>query len=705
MAIKIKKSHKGLLHKNLGVPQDEKIPASKLKIKESDSSAVKKRKVFAQNAKKWHHPNGGFIKYEGGGNNNISGANESGMGTSGLSQDWGNAQTANQSKGLSRGAQTGISMASSFAQSTPQITATFKNPNADAGDKTGVTLNAAADAGIGAIPGFGAFYGAARGATSMGQNAMPGTTYYDKKTGKNIEIKDKPGYRALNHILEPDHSKMISDFSNAARVKDPKDKAAYVGMGFWNLMGAGNIVEPIMNATGKSMYDGLRDLRKPSMIGIEQENSKFPVVNPNMPQDTTQMAANGGFGGSKTNTSTHLLEKYKVLPHSQLNPNFANAHLDGKPIQLEKNETIFRAANGGDYAFSPNIKADSGKTIAEESIAREKLHSKPYYDKVAQDTLKLSLNNLVKENETKRIAKESKGLPKAAWGEFGPNIDNSTTNYKQAPQVPQWTQGQESQTTVPQIRGTEWDDNTVSVNPNVYTEYFKNDNNLNPNNYPLQNKYKPDLTIKTNSKTPIKTENNLTTGDYLQLAGQLPALGYNAAMAFKKPEKQKLYQDLSTITPNQQGIDLNPMFLAQNTATKGISEGTSSDAVRRANLANVVSGTQRNIADALLQNKNLNSNLRTQFEQRIADRSRFNIAQKLGVDDINAKNRAAQRMFGATAASNLGQGLTTFGIAKNQGKTNEIEYSTLQNLASNYGLDPKEYADFLKSKGIKIKYK
>src|SRR6187402_769675 len=61
MAIKIKKSHKGLLHKNLGVPEGEKIPASKLKIKSTDSPAVKKRKQFALNAKKFKHAEGGML--------------------------------------------------------------------------------------------------------------------------------------------------------------------------------------------------------------------------------------------------------------------------------------------------------------------------------------------------------------------------------------------------------------------------------------------------------------------------------------------------------------------------------------------------------------------------------------------------------------------------------------------------------------------
>lgn len=56
--ILIKPSHEGLLHKDLGVPTGEKIPASKLQAaktqaKKSGDVAEEKRIVFAQNAKKW----------------------------------------------------------------------------------------------------------------------------------------------------------------------------------------------------------------------------------------------------------------------------------------------------------------------------------------------------------------------------------------------------------------------------------------------------------------------------------------------------------------------------------------------------------------------------------------------------------------------------------------------------------------------------
>lgn len=59
--IHIKKSKRGSLHKALGIPEGKKIPASKLASKPGDSPAMKKKKVFARNAKKWHHEEGGII--------------------------------------------------------------------------------------------------------------------------------------------------------------------------------------------------------------------------------------------------------------------------------------------------------------------------------------------------------------------------------------------------------------------------------------------------------------------------------------------------------------------------------------------------------------------------------------------------------------------------------------------------------------------
>jgi hypothetical protein len=56
MAIHIKPSHKGRLHRALGVPEGQPIPAAKVAAaKRSSSAAVRKEATFAQNAKGWHH--------------------------------------------------------------------------------------------------------------------------------------------------------------------------------------------------------------------------------------------------------------------------------------------------------------------------------------------------------------------------------------------------------------------------------------------------------------------------------------------------------------------------------------------------------------------------------------------------------------------------------------------------------------------------
>lgn len=55
--IHIKPSHKGKLHRALGVPAGKPIPKAKIQeAKHSDSPAVRKEATFADNASKWDHP-------------------------------------------------------------------------------------------------------------------------------------------------------------------------------------------------------------------------------------------------------------------------------------------------------------------------------------------------------------------------------------------------------------------------------------------------------------------------------------------------------------------------------------------------------------------------------------------------------------------------------------------------------------------------
>lgn len=54
--IHIKPSHKGLLHKDLGVAAGKKLTGAEIaKAKNSDNPAERKRATFAANARKWKH--------------------------------------------------------------------------------------------------------------------------------------------------------------------------------------------------------------------------------------------------------------------------------------------------------------------------------------------------------------------------------------------------------------------------------------------------------------------------------------------------------------------------------------------------------------------------------------------------------------------------------------------------------------------------
>jgi hypothetical protein len=56
MSIHIKPSHKGKLHRALGVPEGKPIPAGKLaQALDSKSAALRKEANFARNAKSWKH--------------------------------------------------------------------------------------------------------------------------------------------------------------------------------------------------------------------------------------------------------------------------------------------------------------------------------------------------------------------------------------------------------------------------------------------------------------------------------------------------------------------------------------------------------------------------------------------------------------------------------------------------------------------------
>lgn len=61
--IHLNPAHKGMLHRDLGVPQGQPIPAAKLEAAtHSKNPAVAKRAQFAENAKHFDHSHGNAVK-------------------------------------------------------------------------------------------------------------------------------------------------------------------------------------------------------------------------------------------------------------------------------------------------------------------------------------------------------------------------------------------------------------------------------------------------------------------------------------------------------------------------------------------------------------------------------------------------------------------------------------------------------------------
>ena len=65
-SINIKPSKRGTLRAALGTPKGQNIPVDELADKPGDSKAMKKKKLFARNAKKWKHATGGHMYPNGG---------------------------------------------------------------------------------------------------------------------------------------------------------------------------------------------------------------------------------------------------------------------------------------------------------------------------------------------------------------------------------------------------------------------------------------------------------------------------------------------------------------------------------------------------------------------------------------------------------------------------------------------------------------
>jgi hypothetical protein len=496
----------------------------------------------------------------------------------------------------------------------------------------------------------------------LGEGFQTGTNkaYNNINQGIGNKATNQHGANAMSFFKG-----MTDPLSNYNSIVDAKKKGLIstgdaVGMGLSHLIGGSGISEAILQKK-LNKYNQSSKAR-----GIDQTQYEFnpreEVLGAN-----PQMAA---FGGS--------LEHYNLPKHKELPEDLANTQMDGKGVQLEKNETMLKFPDGKnktnqDYSFSPNLGFNKKgiPTINEKEVkqtfadASKKIESKKTFgfDRANQNSQKYAFNKLIEVAEATREAKEGNPNMQLANGGVNKYANSGFDNKWNLPQLKKGTIG------APKIIGASNFKQTIET-PQINAWDF----------------YSPE-----NGKTKNKIVNDkvgMSTGDKIQLAGSVVAPLTNLAMFLaNKSEKVKENLDNTQYSDPRVAKNYNPLYLAENAAKQSINDNSTSDAVRRANLIGLSSNMAGKAQDYSLGVDGFNSNAMLQRDNMIAGTNRFNAQARTQRDDLQAQNDARRRAFLTAGASQAGQTITEAGKASNASTMNNVYGNILKNYSADYSMD------------------
>jgi hypothetical protein len=194
------------------------------------------------------------------------------------------------------------------------------------------------------------------------------------------------------------------------------------------------------------------------------------------------------------------------------------------------------------------------------------------------------------------------------------------------------------------------------------------------------------------------------------VASLAPAFGFNLMNALSPTKKvQPFYNKKSQQASNilrglHADIDLNPILLNDKKSRNEIRDNSTNSAVARANLMQNSANTNGLLRDTLYKNKEMNNQYAANYAQFQNGWGAERAQAEQNAYGMNEANRARKQNFGATAATQLGQGMAEVGKSWNQGKLNNQSMQALGQIYSKFGVD--NYDDFLKKVndlGIKFK--
>ena len=206
----------------------------------------------------------------------------------------------------------------------------------------------------------------------------------------------------------------------------------------------------------------------------------------------------------------------------------------------------------------------------------------------------------------------------------------------------------------------------------------------------------PSLTAALNTKAyGIANKNDKPSFDYSNLASLAPTL-YNIGKSFAKPEVESVTNNPYTGNVNRlmsnRRMNVQPALNANRRgraiSNYNLSQLNTNTGANLAARSQMAAGEYASNADLYSNMQNANNAYMGEQAQMLGNLGNQYVSNKMTIDDINARNRAARRNYGSTAASQLGQWSQTQQLMKNAANRDDLMMPFLmENLGQGFTSD------------------
>jgi hypothetical protein len=213
----------------------------------------------------------------------------------------------------------------------------------------------------------------------------------------------------------------------------------------------------------------------------------------------------------------------------------------------------------------------------------------------------------------------------------------------------------------------------------------------------------PDVNTQAVDNNPFK----MTTGDKMQLgAGALSGIT-NLAMGIKKPEEYPVLTSpmfgagLNDMNQNVR-FNTNPILMNRNVGMNQINQGSTSDAVRRANLQSLTSNTNRALGELAEKEALANVGIKQDLGRAKIGVGNQDLNARMDSQNKNIQSKAIAQNLRAKGLEQIYGSVSDTGKGMNQRQTNNIQLNVLNSLAAQYGIDPKTMEIKFKELGYNV---